>query len=89
MGSKTLLVGSLDPYIVPIYPYISPITPLRGPYYLGPWTRRVTRGAGHQTSPRVDDECHGGVRVIILTAVGSHACHMVQVFIGAVESCRV
>ena len=36
----SLLFGSLDPYIVPIYIYIyihPPRTPLKGPCYLGPW----------------------------------------------------
>ena len=41
MGPDILFFGSLDPYIT--YPYIyPPITPLKGPYYLGPWTLRVS-----------------------------------------------
>ena len=38
-----------DPYIVPIYPYISPyITPLKGPYYLGPWNLSLSEASALQ-----------------------------------------
>ena len=33
--AKTLLFGSLDPYIVPIDPYISPYQPFKGTLLLG------------------------------------------------------
>ena len=41
LGPKTLLFGSLDPNIVPLYPCIATYNPLKGPYYLDPWTLRV------------------------------------------------